>query len=87
MGRTLANVTGLEPLFDVPGRLAASTTERVLLEGDPAELIGPNTDVQPVPVLRRMGRSRKSCDQPNQLLRQAGPLQVPRPPPQDRWNP
>ena len=35
----------------MPARVAASNTELVVLEGDSAELIGPNSDVQPTPVL------------------------------------
>lgn len=54
VGRTAANFTGRVPLFNAAGRLPASSNELVHLEGDPAELIGPNTDVPPVPVLPRV---------------------------------
>ena len=54
VSRTTANVTGAALLFDRAGRLPASTNEIATLEGNPAELIGPNTDILPLPVLPRV---------------------------------
>ena len=56
VGRTSANFTGVVALYDRAGRLPASTAEHVVLEGDPADLIGPHTDVPPVPVLPRVAQ-------------------------------
>ena len=54
VGRARANFTGLTPLFDRPGRLPASTTESIVLEGDANELVPEQTDILPTPILPRV---------------------------------
>ena len=51
VGVTVANLTGMAVLYNERGNLPASTNELVTLEGDPAELMAPETDVPPLPKL------------------------------------
>lgn len=50
VGVTAANLTGIPALFSAQGLIPASTTELVTLDGDPAELLGPDTDADPEPI-------------------------------------
>ena len=56
VGVTTANLTGIPALFNEPGTMPASTNELVTLQGDPAELIGPDSDAEPTPVLPHVAR-------------------------------
>ena len=54
VGVLAANVSGATPLFNADGSLPVSLAEHVLLEGNQAELMAHDTDVQPTPLLPRL---------------------------------
>ena len=51
VGATKANVSAVIPLFDSMGLLPVSTGERVVLEGNQAELMGVEAAAEPEPLL------------------------------------